>query len=288
MLRSVLALVASGFLIGCNDVPTSPDAAQMPGSLTLAGQGGGGGGSTSQTGVVFSLGFERGPVSPENTPGLRTSSDSHALVQWRQGIARTGVAAYRMRGGDLSGEAAIYNQTRSLPLGGLETWTGGAFYFVTFPRPTVPRPVWLMVAVPTNGSAGANDKPVAAIRPDGKLALVASNGTAQSVLEVPLSAGRWYFLVLHGLNGVGRRQELYLYDGVTGLPLGSTSLVMNVTGNFVNPISKWGFGSAQDASGVEYYVDDIYHARGSTNPGPIRPSDTGGDGGGGGGGGGSK
>jgi hypothetical protein len=176
-----------------------------------------------------------------------------------------------MRGGNLAdGDADIFNHARANPFGGLEVWAGGAFYFVTFPQPTGGGPVWLIATVPTDGVLGADDKPVAAISSNGRLMLVSSNIEHTSELDVALQRNRWYYLVVHGVNGMARTQELYLYDGTSGALLGRTSVEFDVTGTFTNQLTKWGFGTSQDSTGLEYFLDDIYHAKGPTNPGPLR------------------
>lgn len=223
------------------------------------------------TDLVYTQGFEDGPVGPENTPGLRTTSHPDVVVEWQRTVVRTGQGAYHMRGGDLSnGDADIFNHGRVNPLGGLEVWAGGAFYFTSFPVFTGSRPVWLLATVPTDGILGADDKPVAAISSNGRLILISSDTEHTAELDVPLQRNHWYFLVLHGVNGIGRTQELYLYDGTTGALLGRASVAFDVTGTFRDQLTKWGFGTSQDSTGLEYYLDDIYHARGGVNPGPLR------------------
>jgi hypothetical protein len=191
-------------------------------------------------------------------------------MEWQHTVVRTGTAAYHLRGGDLTeGDVDIWNDG-TMPFGGLEVWVGGAFCFLSFPGPQVSEAVWLVATTPTDGVRGTGDKPVAAMAPSGKLEIAGSNSGLSSELDIPLQAGRWYYIVLHGVNGVVATQELYLYDGSTGDLLGSTGIVLDVTGPFRNPVTKWGFGTSQDSSGLEYYLDDIYHISGSTNPGPLR------------------
>jgi hypothetical protein len=130
--------------------------------------------------------------------------------------------------------------------------------------------VWLLAAVPTDGDAGADNKPVVSIGANGRLRLTGSNTPDVFAESRRLVAGRWYALVLHGRNGVGQTQQLFVYNGRTDRLIERIDLVLDVTGSFVNRLTKWGFGTSQDSTGLEYYLDDVFHARGGTNPGPVR------------------
>ena len=88
--------------------------------------------------------------------------------------------------------------------------------------------------------------------------------------QTVLATNRWYDLVVHGRNGVSQQQQLYIYDGQTDALLERLDLTLTVAGTFRNRLTKWGFGTSQDSTGLEYYLDDIFHARGPTNPGPVR------------------
>jgi hypothetical protein len=229
-----------------------------------------GGSGSDLSGIVYRQGFEAGPINSQNTPGLQITTDPDVSMEWQSTVVRTGGGAYHMRGGDLTGDGTIHNQPTTNPFGGLEVWAGGAFCFVSFPDSDLSRAVWLIATVPTDGIQGAGDKPVAGIGSSGRLELLGSNSVTSSELDIPLQPYRWYYLVVHGVNGVGRTQELYLYDGTSGELLGKTGVVLDVSGTFTARTTKWGFGTSQDSNGLEYYLDDIYHASGSRNPGPIR------------------
>jgi hypothetical protein len=128
-----------------------------------------------------------------------------------------------------------------------------------------------MATVPSDGIVGADEKPIASITSSGRIRLSGSNspGTyaeSQTVLRLD----RWYYLVLHGRNGVGQTQQLFLYDGESDAPLERLDLAFTVAGGFRNRLTKWGFGTSQDSTGLEYYLDDIVHVRGPVNPGPVR------------------
>lgn len=208
------------------------------------------------------------------TPGLYIGSDPAVTLEWTNTITRTGAGAFHAIGGNLTGGANvnIINQpSKTFPLGGLEVWTGGAFRFESFPETGN---IWIMVTVPATSAAGANNKPVAMITSEGRLRLGSSNPIngqpygveSQTILET----GRWYYLIIHGLNGTDANQQLYIYDGDTDALIETLDLAWTVAGTFKNPVAKWGFGTSQDSTGLEYYLDDIVHYRGSDNPGPQR------------------
>src|SRR5205807_2142996 len=88
-----------------------------------------------------------------------------------------------------------------------------------------------------------------------------------NVVAVP---GRWYYLVLHGLNGLAKTQQLFIYDGDTGRQLDVVNLTFDVTGTYKNQLSKWGFGTQQDATGLHYYLDDIFFSNGTRHVGAMR------------------
>ncbi|HWC32827.1 MAG TPA: hypothetical protein VG709_06835, partial [Actinomycetota bacterium] len=215
--------------------------------------------------TVFGTGFDRGPVEA-TIPGLVISDDSAATVRWQTGVARTGTGAYHFVGGNGGADASIHNN-RALPLGDLETWSGGAYRFVSFPREEAS---WLLVTAPTDGRAGANTKPVVSIDGRGRLLLSGGGRTGPVARSAPLDTNRWYYLMLHGRNGAGQRQELFVHDGWDGSLLERVEVTLDVTGDYRNPITKWGFGTVGDFTGLEYYLDDIFFAPGPANPGTVR------------------
>jgi hypothetical protein len=218
--------------------------------------------------LVFASGLDHGLVSA-TTPGMHQSEAPGVVLEWQSAVARTGTGAYHAVGGIVRGDETIDNEARALPFGGLEVWAGGAFRFTSFP--TTGTYVWLLATVPTDGVLGADDKPVVSIGSSGRLRLSGSNSPASYVeSHTVLSRNRWYDLVVHGRNGVARTQQLYIYDGQTDALLERLDLTLTVAGTFRNRLTKWGFGTSQDATGLEYYLDDIFHARGPTNPGPVR------------------
>jgi hypothetical protein len=216
---------------------------------------------------LLASGLDHGPVEV-SVPGMHQTDGPGTTLEWQRRIHRSGTGAYHAVGGDLQGDETIGNQASSLPLGGLEVWTGGAFKFASFPDAA--DAVWLLATVPTDGEAGADNKPVVSITGNGRLRLTGSNTPDVYAQSRPLVAGRWYALVLHGRNGVGQTQELFVYNGRTDRLIERVDLVLDVTGSFVNRLTKWGFGTSQDSTGLEYYLDDVFHARGGTNPGPVR------------------
>jgi hypothetical protein len=118
---------------------------------------------------------------------------------------------------------------------------------------------------------GAGNKPVAAISASGRVRLTGSNTpTVYAESQTVLARDRWYYLMLHGRNGVSQVQQLYIYDGQTDALLERLDLPLTVSGTFVSRLTKWGFGTSQDSTGLDYYLDDIVHARGPANPGPVR------------------
>jgi hypothetical protein len=218
---------------------------------------------------VFAASLDHGPVEAMN-PGMHeTESPSGGSLGWQNVVARTGAGAYHAIGGNVQGDQTIANDARNMPFGGLEVWAGGAFRFSSFPLGT--GNVWLMATVPSDGVIGAGNKPVAAITPSGRLRLNGSNTPAEfAESQTVLTKNRWYYLMLHGRNGISQLQQLYIYDGQTDALIERLDLTLTVTGTFVNRLTKWGFGTSQDSTGLEYYLDDIVHARGPVNPGPIR------------------
>jgi hypothetical protein len=229
--------------------------------------GAGGAGAADLPEFLLASGLDHGPVEG-SVPGMHQTDGPGTSLEWQQRFRRTGTGAYHAVGGDLRGDETIGNQASSLPLGGLEVWAGGAFKFVSFPDAA--DAVWVLAAVPTDGDAGADNKPVVAITGDGRLRLTGSNTPDVFAESRPLVEGRWYALVLHGRNGVGQTQQLFVYNGRTDRLIERVDLVLDVTGSFVNRLTKWGFGTSQDSTGLEYYLDDVFHARGGTNPGPVR------------------
>jgi hypothetical protein len=217
---------------------------------------------------VFASGLDHGPVSA-TAPGMHETHGPGVSLDWQSTVARTGMGAYHAIGGNLQGDHTIDNSTRALPLGGLEIWAGGAFRFTSFPRTSAN--VWLLAAVPTDGVVGADDKPIVSVSASGRLRLAGSNsGSTYTESRTVLATNHWYDLVLHGRNGVAQVQQLFIYDGLTDALIERLDLTLTVTGSFKNPLTKWGFGTSQDSTGLDYYLDDIFHARGSVNPGPIR------------------
>ena len=218
--------------------------------------------------LVFASGLDHGLVSA-TTPGMHQTEAPGAVLEWQNVVARTGTGAYHAVGGNVQGDESIDNENRALPFGGLEVWAGGAFRFTSFP--TTGSHVWLLSTVPTDGVLGADDKPVVSIGPSGTLRLSGSNSGASYVeSHTVLARNHWYDLVVHGRNGIAQKQQLYIYDGQTDALLERLDLTLTVAGTFRNRLTKWGFGTSQDATGLEYYLDDIFHARGPTNPGPVR------------------
>lgn len=223
--------------------------------------------------LVLATGFERGPVSPETEEGLRATRNPAVVIEWQDTVAYTGRGAYRFVGGPLgSGDADIGNTgSKQFPLGGLEVWTGGAFNFTSFPKV---EPVWILATSPTDGASnGADDKPVVKIAVDGRLILDASNavpGLEPATSSVVLQLGTWYYLTVHGRNGADQVQELYIYDGATHGLIEVVQSTWTVSGSYRNRVAKWGFGTPQDSTGLEYYLDDISHFTGPANPGPVR------------------
>jgi hypothetical protein len=226
-----------------------------------------GAGASDPPAFLLASGLDHGPVEV-SVPGMHQTDGPGTSLDWQRRIRRTGTGAYHAVGGDLQGDETIGNQASSLPLGGLEVWAGGAFKFVSFPNAV--DAVWLLAAVPTDGDAGADNKPVVSIGANGRLRLTGSNTPDVFAESRPLVEGRWYALVLHGRNGVGQTQQLFVYNGRTDRLIERVDLVLDVTGSFVNRLTKWGFGTSQDSTGLEYYLDDVFHARGGTNPGPVR------------------
>lgn len=223
--------------------------------------------------LLLATGFERGPVSPATEPGLRTTTDPSVVLEWQDGVAYTGRAAYRLVGGPIAhGDADIVNTgSKRFPLGGLEVWTGAAFNFVSFP---LVAPVWVMATMPSDGANhGADAKPVVKIAVDGRLVLDATNvvaGLEPAFSTTVLVPGAWYYLTIHGRNGADQVQELYIYDGATHRLLEVVRSTWTVTGDHRDRLAKWGFGTAQDSTGLEYYLDDLSHFIGPVNPGPVR------------------
>ena len=217
---------------------------------------------------VFASGLDHGPIQ-QSDPGMAVSTSPNSVLEWQTGISRTGFGAYHAVGGVVQGDETIHNDAKRLPFGGLEVWAG-AYRFTSFP--TANTDVWLLVTVPSDGAAGAGNKPVATITTSGRLRLTSSNGNPGQFVEsqTVISPNTWYYLLLHGRNGVGQTQQLFLYDGDSGHLLERLDLVLDVTGSFVNRLTKWGFGTSQDSTGLEYYLDDLFQSRGSVNPGPIR------------------
>jgi hypothetical protein len=216
---------------------------------------------------VFASGLDHGPVEG-SSPGMHQTDGPGTTLEWQSAVRRTGTGAYHAVGGDLQGDETIGNQVSSTPFGGLEVWVGGAFRFGSFPEADG---VWLIATVPSDGVAGADDKPVVSIASTGRLRLTGSNSRDRFVqTSFRLERNRWYYLVLHGRNGPGQTQQLFVYRGRTGRLIERLDLVMDVTGSFVNRLTKWGFGTSQDSTGLEYWLDDLYHARGGSNPGPVR------------------
>jgi hypothetical protein len=224
---------------------------------------------------VYATGLDRGPISTSTEVRLTTSSDPAVLLEWQRAQVRTGAGAYHLRGVNITGgDADILNVQdkvdRSKNLGGLEVWMGAAFRFTSFPNAGL-TPTWLMATSPTDGVAGADSKPLVVVTPAGKLRLTQSN-TPSNFVEAPtaLAKDTWYYLVLHGVNGVAKTQQLFVYDGTTSGLVQQLNLVGTVGGTFVNQLSKWGFGTYGDSTGLDYYLDDLFFARGSVNPGPVR------------------
>jgi hypothetical protein len=224
-------------------------------------------GASDPPAFLLASGLDHGPVEV-SVPGMHQTDGPGTSLDWQRRIRRTGTGAYHAVGGDLQGDETIGNQASSLPLGGLEVWAGGAFKFVSFPNAS--DGVWLLAAVPTDGDAGADNKPVVSIGENGRLRLTGSNTPDVFAESRRLVEGRWYALVLHGRNGVGQTQQLFVYNGRTDRLIERVDLELDVTGSFVNRLTKWGFGTSQDSTGLEYYLDDVFHARGGTNPGPVR------------------
>jgi hypothetical protein len=248
----VLAIATSG------STAISHAASGLPSGLPPAG---------GPPGFVFVSGLDHGPVGAAS-PGMHQSDGPGTVLEWQDEIHRTGTGAYHAVGGDLQGDETIGNQASAMPFGGLEVWVGGAFRFASFPDED--EDVWLIATVPSDGVLGADDKPVVSIDSAGRLRLSGSNSRLSVRARRPLSEDRWYSLVLHGLNGVSRTQQLFVYNGRTDALIERLDLEIDVTGSFVNQLTKWGFGTSQDSSGLEYYLDDVYHARGGGNPGPVR------------------
>jgi hypothetical protein len=225
------------------------------------------GGATFE--FVFAWGLDRGPAGGVHTAFIREQDQSAGigLMLWQTAVTRTGDGAYHFVGGPLAGEKDLIGLGQ--PFGGLEVWIGGAFRFVAFPNMGL-KPMWIMTAVPTDGVLGANDKPVASITPEGRVRLNASNGSIGVDSTLVLSPNKWYYLLLHGRNGIAQQQELYIHDGDTGDLLETVTFTMTVAGSFKNRAVKWGHGTRQDCSGLDYYLDDLFYARGDVNPGPIK------------------
>lgn len=204
------------------------------------------------------------------TPGLNIGSDPAVTLEWTDTVTRTGAGAFHFVGGNITaGDADIINSpAKNRPLGGLEVWTGGAFRFESFPDSGN---IWIMVTVPTDGIVGAGNKPTVGITPAGKLRLMSSNGGASIYTEsaMTLQTGEWYYLLIHGLNGQDAQQQLLIYDNADNL-LETVNLTLTVNGTYKNRVAKWGFGTSQNSTGLEYYLDDLSHFRGSDNPGPQR------------------
>ncbi len=219
--------------------------------------------------IVFATGLDHGPVQ-STVPGLHQTDAPGAVMEWQTSVTRTGAGGYHAVGGNVQGDHTIDNLTRALPLGGLEVWAGGAYRFRSFPSTSAQ--VWLLAAVPTDGVLGADDKPVITIGSSGRLRLSGSNSASTNFVQsqTVLARDHWYDLVLHGKNGVSQTQQLYIYDGQTDALLERLDLTLTVAGSFRNRLTKWGFGTSQDSTGLEYYLDDIFHARGAVNPGPVR------------------
>lgn len=229
-----IALLTVFFLLACESGATGPPAR----------------GPLSPATVEYRQDLNAGPVSSENTPGLRLSTVPGVVTEWVDGT-------YHMVGAYVDGDASIHNHPRILPLGGLDARVGADFKFVSFPTAG---PVWIMGTTPTDGISGADNKPIASIRPDGRLVLHSSNRRsepAEAVLDYPLALGQWYRIEVHGRNGVNATQEILLYGGC-GV-VASAQVAWTVAGKFIAPIDKWGFGTRQDAAGLEYYLDNLYH-----------------------------
>lgn len=214
---------------------------------------------TTTGGLTVSNDFEGGPVSGGR---YRLSSSPGSTVTWQQGTAHSGTAAYRLVGGnqlqsDGTGESAImWWPPRPDPDGlGLRQVVTGWYRFESFPVQDT-RPVWLMVTVPTDGVAGADNKPVVAVTQSGQLALAGSNGGGRVDTRTALAVGRWYQIELHAENGTDAVQRLVVRDA-TGTVIEEVSLALGVTGTYRNRVTKWGFGSRQDAEGTTYTLDDI-------------------------------
>jgi hypothetical protein len=186
-----------------------------------------GAGASDPPEFLLASGLDHGPVEV-SVPGMHQTDGPGTSLDWQRRIRRTGTGAYHAVGGDLQGDETIGNQASSLPLGGLEVWAGGAFKFVSFPNAV--DAVWLLAAVPTDGDAGADNKPVVSIGANGRLRLTGSNTPDVFAESRPLVEGRWYALVLHGRNGVGQTQQLFVYNGRTDRLIERVDLVLDVTG----------------------------------------------------------
>jgi hypothetical protein len=223
---------------------------------------------------VYATGLDRGPISPLTETRITTTTNPAVRMEWQTIQTRTGAGAYHLVGGNIaSGDADIINQTdKTNPannLAGLEVWIGGAFRFAAFPNAGL-RPTFLMATTPTDGVAGADNKPLVQVTPAGRLRLTQTNsGTNFKDTTTVLARDHWYYVLLHGKNGTAT-QQLFLYDGVSGALVESLDLVGTVSGTYRNQLSKWGFGTYGDSTGLDYYLDDLFFARGPVNPGPVR------------------
>lgn len=218
------------------------------------------------TELVFSATLDQ-----PTTPGLAIGSDPAVTLEWTSTVTRTGAGAFHAIGGNITaGDADIINKPAKTwaALGGLECWTGGAFRFESFPNSGN---IWIVVTVPTDGILGVGNKPTVAVTPSGKLRLMSSNNGNQIYSEsaMTLQAGQWYYLLIHAVRGIDQTQQLYIYDNADNL-LETLNLTLNTTGGQKDKVAKWGFGTVQNSTGLEYYLDDLAHFRGSDNPGPQR------------------
>ena len=157
---------------------------------------------------VFASGLDHGPIQ-QSDPGMRVSTDPNTVLERQTGISRTGAGAYHAVGGVVQGDETINNDVKSLPFGGLEVWAGGAYRFTSFP--TTNANAWLLVTVPSDGTAGAGNKPVAAINAAGRLRLMSSNGNSVPFAESETVISRTRGTTCSCTAGTGRPDPAALH-----------------------------------------------------------------------------
>lgn len=207
-------------------------------------------------------------------PCANVGSDPNVVLEWTNVVTSSGAGAFHAVGGNIvTGDADfIPSPVKRCPLGGAEVWTGGAFYFVSFPDAGL-NPTWIMVTVPDNGVNGSGNKPTAMITSEGKLRLGSSNNGGNPYTEsaTTLQTNHWYYLIIHGLYGQDAVQQLLIYDNTDTL---IETLDLTLTGCCAQAkkVAKWAFGTTGDSTGLEYYFDRLCHHRGDVNSGPCWPT----------------